>query len=63
MPIPPNDLICHPEAGGFCPPKDLSEPREVSRLLRHSNRAPGSPPYFFSGLIATSLKNTMSLSL
>src|ERR1039457_4517995 len=38
-------LDCHPEAGAFCPPQDLGEPREVSRSLRHNNCAFGSLPY------------------
>ncbi|MGB8917546.1 MAG: hypothetical protein WCC89_11845, partial [Candidatus Sulfotelmatobacter sp.] len=29
----------------FCAAKDLGEPREVSRSLRHNNRAFGSLPY------------------
>jgi hypothetical protein len=36
--------------GAFCPPKDLGEPRDVSRFLRHINRAFGSLPYVFSQL-------------
>ena len=38
-------MICHPEAGAVCPPKDLGEPRVASRSLRRNNRAFGSLPY------------------
>jgi uncharacterized glyoxalase superfamily protein PhnB len=37
--------LCHPEAGALCPTKDLGEPRDVARSLRHNNRAFGSRPY------------------
>jgi len=33
---------CHPEQAAFAQAKDLGEPREVSRFLRHNNRALGS---------------------
>jgi hypothetical protein len=33
------------EARAFCEPKDLGEPREVARFLRHLCRAFGSLPY------------------
>src|SRR6266852_3786797 len=45
---------CHPEAGAFCPPKDLRAPREAacpelaegSRSLRRKNRALGALPCY-----------------
>jgi hypothetical protein len=36
---------CHPEPAFLCAVKDLGEPRDVSRSLRHNNRAFGSLPY------------------
>jgi YaiO family outer membrane protein len=36
---------CHPEREGVCEAKDLGEPREATRSLRHINRALGSLPY------------------
>jgi hypothetical protein len=32
-------------ASAFCAARDLGEPRDVSRFLRHNNRAFGSHPY------------------
>jgi tRNA-dihydrouridine synthase B len=36
---------CHPEEGDVCPTKDLSQPRDGVRSLRHNKRASGSLPY------------------
>lgn len=36
---------CRPEAGIFCPPKDLGEPRNASRSLRRNKCAFGSHPH------------------
>jgi len=41
----------------------LSPPRKDNRAASCLQETAFAPCYFFSGLIATSLKNTMSLSL
>jgi hypothetical protein len=58
---------CHPEAGAFCPPKDLSAPREASRFLRRNKRAFGALPYgkereatFLIAFLATLLLSTLA---
>jgi hypothetical protein len=38
----PEVMVCHPEAGAFCPQKDLGGPRAESRSLRRMDRAFGS---------------------
>jgi hypothetical protein len=35
-----------PEQRAFCVAKNLSEPRDASRLLRRNNRVLGSLPYY-----------------
>ncbi len=55
---------CHPEAGALCPPKDPSEPRDASRILRRNKRAFGSLPYFAAlfVLILASLASAQTLT-
>jgi len=44
-------------------PKDLGEPRDVSRPLRHNNRAFGSLPYQTAQLPAAPASRTSILNL
>ena len=37
--------LCHHEATAVSSLRDLSEPRDVPRFLRHNNRASGSLPH------------------
>jgi hypothetical protein len=45
--------LCHPERDAFCLAKDPGGPRDVSRSLRHNNRAFGSLLIHFVGLFCS----------
>src|SRR5580700_5221056 len=51
--------LCHPEARGFCGPKDPGEPRDASRSLRRNNRASGSLPYWRASLLSVLLQHDL----